>query len=241
MNKKTIAAASRILLVSGLILLLWSAAVRIDVNRKLDLRQTLVASRTIPPRTQITDNDLAELMIPASYLQDRTLNDRSELIGKYTDIQGSIPAGSPFYREMIKDESELPDSPYLQLKEGQSAYTMKADIAKLGGTLSPGQRVDIYATFESNRERPVTGCLLENVRIIAIKDYRGLSLDDPESTGTVDMVILAVNDEDISMFTLSEKTGDVRLFASNRTYSTGSEATRPESSDVLEWLFSTED
>ena len=241
MNKNTIIKASRILLVSAVIMLLWSAAIRIDVNRKLDLCTAVVASRTIPPRTQITENDLTELMIPSSYLQDRTINDRTELIGKYTDIQGSIPAGSPFYREMVRDVSELPDSPYLQLKEGQSAYTMKADIAKLGGTLSPGQRVDIYATFEANKERPVTGCLLENVRIIAIKDYRGLSLDDPESTGTVDMVILAVNDEDISMLTLSEKTGDVRLFASNRTYITGNEATRPESSAALDWLYGTED
>ncbi len=241
MNKQTIIRIIRILFVSALILLLWASALRINVNMKLDLRTAYVASHTILPRTQIRDSDITELKIPASYLQDRTLNDKAEIIGRYTDIQGMIPAGSPFYREMLKDESELPDSPYLQLKEGQSAYTMKTDLARLGGTLSPGQRVDIYATFEINREKPVTGCLLENVRIIAIKDHRGLDLDDPESTGTVDMVILAVNDEDIRMLATSEKIGEVRLFATNRSYSTDLEAVRPEDSPAIAFLYSAED
>ena len=236
MNKETIRQYTRIALVSSLIFLVWNAAIRIDVNRKLDLTVTYVAAHTLKPRTLITENDICELRIPSSYLQDRTLTKKEEIIGKYTEIQGMIPAGSPFYREMLKDVSELPDSPYLQLKKGQSAYTIKTDLAKLGGTLAAGQRVDIHATFEVNHERPVTGCLIENARIIAIKDYRGLDIDDPESTGTVDMVIIAVNDEDIELLTLSEKIGEVRLFASNRTYSTDHEASRPESSPALDFL-----
>lgn len=236
MNKETIKKYAQIALVSSLIFLVWNFGIRVDVNRKLDLTVTYVAAHTLKPRTLIAENDILEIRVPSSYLLERTLTDKDDIIGKYTEIQGMIPAGSPFYRDMVKDRSELPDSPYLQLKEGQSAYTMKTDLAKLGGTLTPGQRVDIYATFDVNRERPVTGCLIENARIIAIKDYRGLDIDDPESTGTVDMVIIAVNDEDIELLTLSEKTGEVRLFASNRSYDTDHEASRPEHSPALEYL-----
>ncbi|MBR2990857.1 MAG: SAF domain-containing protein, partial [Solobacterium sp.] len=115
MNKETIRKYAQIALISSLIFLVWNFGIRVDVNRKLDLTVTYVAAHTLKPRTLITENDILEIRIPSSYLLDRTLTDKKDIIGKYTEIQGMIPAGSPFYRDMVKDRSELPDSPYLQL------------------------------------------------------------------------------------------------------------------------------
>ena len=202
----------------------------------LDLRKTCIAARDIPPRTKLQAGDILEIELPQAYLQDHTVNEKEAVIGMYTDIQGKIPAGSPFYTEMLKKEEDLPDNPTAQLKEGQSAYTLETDLARLGGTVIPGQRIDIYATFTRRDGSPVSGCLMENVRVIAVKDHKGLDLDDPGSTGTPYLAILAVNRNDLPYLSAAEAAGEVRLFSSGRSYDGTKEAVMAKDNAVIEYL-----
>ena len=139
--------------------------------------------------------------------------------------------------EMLKEEKDLPDNPTAQLKEGQSAYTLETDLAKLGGTILPGQKVDIYASLTDRDGSPVSGCLIENARVIAVKDHNGLDLDDPGSTGTPYLTILAVMRKDLPYLSAAETAGSVRLIASGQTYdSDAKEAVLNENSELLNYL-----
>ncbi|MBQ9046437.1 MAG: hypothetical protein IJ120_00905 [Solobacterium sp.] len=230
----------KLFLVGGLasvLLSLLAAGFQLCMRLKLNLRTTYVAARTIPPRTQITEADLTELQIPADYLLDYTYTDKEDIVGKYTEIQGMIPAGSAFYKSMLYREEELPDHPSTQLRSGQAAYTMEVDLARLGGTVVPGQRVDVYFAAERKDAGVLTGCLIRNVRVIAVKDHRGIDLDREDSSGTPYLAVLAVQQQDISLLTLAEEVGSVRMFTSDETYSSDLEASRAEDSPVLGYLY----
>ena len=203
----------------------------------MDLKTTCVAVRDIPPRTRIERSDLTEIRVPQAYLAAGTVNDPEQIIGRYTEIQGMIPAGSPFYACMLHEESELPDYPASQLRQGQAAYTLETDLARLGGTIIPGQKVDIYASLTDRDGSPVSGCLIENARVIAVKDHKDLDLDDPESSGTPYLTILAVMRRDLPYLSAAETAGSVRLIASVQTYASDvKEARLVEDSELLSYL-----
>ena len=237
MKKELLLKSVLIAVITSVLVLLFAASVNLRAEQKLDLKTTWIAARDIPPRTRITEEDLLETEIPGAYLLDHTLNEKEEILGKYTDIQGMIPAGSAFFKDMLKEEKDLPDNPTAQLREGQSAYTLETDLAKLGGTILPGQKVDIYASMTDRDGSPVSGCLIENARVIAVKDHKGLDLDDPESTGTPYLTILAVMRKDLPYLSAAETAGSLRLIASGQTYdSTAPEARLSEGSVLTSYL-----
>ena len=225
-----------IVLCVALLIFLCTFGFKVCVKKQLHLTKTYIASRDIPPRSEIVETDLLEVEVPEHYVQTYTYSKKEDLLGKYTDIQGKIPAGSLFYQSMLKTKEELPDNPTTELRDGQAAYSLEVDLAKLGGPLVRGQRVDIYASFTERDENVISGVLLENVRLIAIKDYKGLDLDHPDSTGSPYLAILAINVEDVELLSMAEKRGDVKLVASSKTYDTNLEAIRPKESNAIQYL-----
>ena len=236
MRQKFIGRILCISLVSAAILLVIAVGFHVRLKSQLDLKKTYIASKDIKPRTKITEADLIEISVPSSYLQDYTYVEKEDIIGKYTEIQGMIPAGSPFYKSMLFDEKDLPDNPFTQLNKGQAAYSINVDVSKLGGVLKSGQRVDIHYTFILKDETNVTGCLIQNARILSIKDHKGIDIEDEESTGTPFLAILAVDEKDVSLLSLADSMGEVKLITSSSTYDVENEATLVQDSQVYAYL-----
>jgi Flp pilus assembly protein CpaB len=208
---------------------------RIYASHLTGLQTTYIAAADIPPRTCISEADLVEVEIPGKYIIPYALNEKEKIIGRYTDIQGMIPAGSPFYESMVKDEEDLPDHPVLQLKKGQTAFTMETDMAKLGSIIA-GQRVDIHVSIAERDQAPVSGVLVENARVIAIRDHKGLDVNDPEGTGIPYFTEVAVDRKDLEWLTLAQSFGELRLFTSDDPYDTSQEGKLAEDSPVLAYL-----
>ncbi|MBP3891776.1 MAG: Flp pilus assembly protein CpaB [Solobacterium sp.] len=221
---------------SFLLLFLFSVAIKASVKKELNLQTTYVAARDIPPRTQIKESDLLPITIPSTYLFDHAYRTQEDIVGKYTEIQGMIPAGSIFYKSMLFAEEAIPDLPSAQLREGQSAYTLSVDMEKLGGPIVAGQRVDIYLAIDRKEEAPISDCLFENVRIVSIKDHKGLDLADENSTGVPSFVVLAISKEDVALFNVAERIGSIRLVASSKSYETEEEAILCQDSLVTSYL-----
>ena len=235
-RKRVIMKAGGCLVCGVLIIVLNYVGLTIRLNDMLDLRTTCIAARDIQPRSLITEKDILEIQVPGAYLLEHTCSDKKDIIGKYTDIQGMIPAGSCFFEEMLYDEKDLPDYPSAQLRAGQAAYTLETDLARMGGTIMPGQRLDLYVVLDRKNDTPVSGCLLQNVRLLAVKDHKGLDLTDENSTGIPYLAVLAVSQKDVELLSLAEKTGEIRMFSTDNTYSTAREAELVVSDDVLQLL-----
>jgi|GEM_PF-209708 len=232
--------AIKILMVAGctvLLLLLNMVLFQLVLDYKLDLTAVYVAAHDIDPRTYITEEDVTEIMVPGAYTLSNVYTSKKDIVGKYTDIQGKIPAGSLFYKTMLYEKDLLPDHAIVQLKDGQTSYTMETDVASLGSIIE-GQRVDIHVTIERKDSAPLTGCLIEHARVLAIKDHKGILLTSEESTGIPYLVEIAVEREDVDLLTMAQSVGQIRLFAADDAYSITEEAQRKEDSEVTRYLLS---
>ena len=87
-----------IIISSSAILLVLAVGFHVQLNAQVQLVETYVAAKDIMPRTRISESDLVEIHVPSAYLQDYTYTKKEDILGKYTEIQGMIPAGSPFYK-----------------------------------------------------------------------------------------------------------------------------------------------
>jgi Flp pilus assembly protein CpaB len=205
------------------------------IARYLSLQTVWTAARDIPPRTRITEADLIEIRMPEGYVPDHICTEKKEIIGRYTEIQGMIPAGSPFYRSMLFREEDLPDRAAVQLREGQTSFVMNTDVSRLG-SITAGMRADIYVTIGRRGENPLSGCLFRNVRVLSVRDHKGLDLRDAESTGIPYMIETAVSSADIPLLTLAESAGEIRMFPTSSSYDTDAEAELVPDSEVTLYL-----
>lgn len=201
---------------------------------KADLVRTYVAKRDIAPRSKITEEDIVEVDVPRDFLL-HACTDKKDIVGKYTEIQGMIPAGSPFYASMLYRGETLPDHPEMELCKGQTVFAMETDLTG-AGSLSSGQRVDVHLTIDRMNGSVLSGPIIEHARIIRIQDHKGLDIQDEKSTGVPYMLSIAVKKEDIDMLNMAEKKGELRVFPSVESYETGVEGQRVEGSDVLNYL-----
>ena len=209
-------------------------AVSMYIERRLDLVKTAAAAHDISPRTKIRAEDIVMVEVPKAYLLSGTYTKASDLIGLYTDIRSFIPAGSPFYAAMLIEEKDLPDQPSLQLQEGQAVYTMNGAYNDLS-VLSGGQRVDLYVNLKNNDGSPLSGCLLEHVRIISLQDHQGKNMDDADS-GTPYLVSFAVNQKDIDLLTMAETAGEIRIFSTADSSYSEAEGKVKEDSQAVQYL-----
>ncbi len=219
---------------ASLVLAAMTLLFRITVTRRIDQKSTFLAAADIPPRTMITSADVIEVKIPGQYILANTCTKEEEIIGKYTDIQGKIPAGSPFYRTMLYDQQDLPDRAVTMLKKGQTAYAAETDLAAMGSVIA-GMRTDIHLTIERHEDAPVTGCLMHQARVISVKDYQGYNWDDVHYTGMPYLVEIAVQAEDVEILSLAESTGTLRFFPASSAYEEG-EAELAKESEIYRYL-----
>jgi hypothetical protein len=205
------------------------------MKEKLNLVHTYIAAEDIPPRTKITEEYLVSAEIASDYLIDNTYLEKEDIIGKYTEIQGMIPAGSVFYKHMLYEEKDLPDHAQLQLKEGETSFGVQVDVASLG-SLTEGERIDMHVGIERRDSTPLTGILIQNARIICIKDHQGLSLSNVKSNGVPYLMELAVQRTDLDLLNLAESVGTLKFFPSLDPYSTEPEASLVYDSDMTRYL-----
>lgn len=199
------------------LILLAGLAVEILIRKRSDVMTVCIAAHDIAPRTRITENDIAEIQVSAAYIETKAYIFKEDIIGKYTDIQGMIPAGSPFYMTMLKEEDELPDFAALQLQKGQTSFILdsESDIAE---SLTAGQRVDVYFSGEVN------DILFEHARIIALRDENGYLITDMDSSGQARKIEIAIAKSDASILESALKKGQITFHAIYYNYETMQEA-----------------
>ena len=151
-----------------------------------------------------------------------------------------IPAGSVFYKHMLYDEKDLPDHAQLQLKEGETSYGVQVDVASLGSIVE-GEHVDVHVSIDARQNTPITGILIQNARVISIKDHQGLALNDKKSNGVPYLMELAVQRTDLDLLNLAESTGTLKFFPSSDPYSTSQEASLVNDSAMTRYLQSIKD
>lgn len=209
-------------------------AFRYYLAKTINLKTTYIAKHNIPPRTQIKTEDLTMIQIPEKYMQAYTWNEKADIIGKYTSIQGMIPKGSMFYKDMLYNEKEVRDLAITKLQEGMTIFTLETNVSSLG-SIEEGMYADIYVSISQKKEIPITGILIRHAEVISIKDHKGLSLKNEQSTKVPYFIELGINQTDIDYLSLASSLGEIRLFPSVDSYKPD-KSTLEQDSKVTEYI-----
>lgn len=128
----------------------------------------------IQPRTVITNDMIGYVEVPQTAIKGNVLTNANNIIGKYTNVNSVIPVGSMFYKSLVIDKNELPDSFLINVPEGYLAYNFSVNVeSTYGNSMYPGNYVDVYFKGIDDNGLLMLGKLIENVEILAVKDSAG--------------------------------------------------------------------
>ena len=178
-----------------IILILLYVGYSTQINRAVEPIQIPVATQTIQPRTEITD-DMVELIdMPNVSLSDNVIRSRSQIVGMYSNVNSVIPEGSMFYTDTVISEDELPDAAFAKVKSGEVVYNFPVDMeSTYGNSIFPGNKIDIYMKVGDGRdEKIMIGKLIENIEVLAVKDSSGRAVfEDTSDQRTPSMMIFGL-------------------------------------------------
>ena len=158
-----------------IILILLYIGYSTQINRAVEPIQIPVATETIQPRTEITDDMVSLIDMPNVSLSDNVIRSRSQIVGMYSNVNSVIPEGSMFYTDSVISEDELPDAAFAKVKSGEVVYNFPVDMeSTYGNSIFPGNKIDIYMKVgDGQDEKIMIGKLIENIEVLAVKDSSG--------------------------------------------------------------------
>ena len=145
-----------------------------QVNKAVTLVRVPYANQTIAARTEIKQEMISYVEVTQSSLKGNIITNSNVLLDNmYTNVNTVIPAGSFFYKDVIVAKNQLPDSFLIDIPEGYIAYPFSVNVkSTYGNSMYPGNYVDIYFKGVEN-SKIIFGKLIENVKILAVKDGAG--------------------------------------------------------------------
>ena len=192
-NKNTVTLIGAVLIVVVLYIFY-----NIRVNQATSPIKIPYAVQTIGPRTEITSDMIGYLDITQSSMKGNVLtNANTQILGMYTNVNCIIPAGSLFYKDVIVRKEELPDAFLIDIEEGHVAYNFDVSMkSTYGNSMYPGNYVDIYFKGIDDSGLLMVGKLLENVKILAVKDSAGRAVfDSTTDDRTPSQIIFSVTSD----------------------------------------------
>ena len=165
------------------------------------------AKELIKGGTQITEDKVGTIQVPPSMLKGNVLTNQSQVIDKYARPDSIIPEGSLFYSTAVVEEGQLPNSIIMKYPKGYVLYNMAVTTqSTYGNSIYPENYIDIYLKIvnkvsedqkdDKNADKIRLGKLIENVKVLAVKDASGqpvfANLDEQRTPA---MIVFAVPEE----------------------------------------------
>lgn len=158
-----------------------------------------VAAKTIPAKTKITQEDVVYKQVPGSMVDDTVIRSSSYIVDKYTNINVTVPQGSPFYSSWVVEESDLPGNWIEQLDydAGELGYYMSVNIENtLGNNVLPDTYIDIYMKATDENGTIMFGKLLKNIKVLVVHDSNGNDIfKDASNIGSPSKIGFAVSQD----------------------------------------------
>ena len=135
-----------------------------------------VAAHTINSQTKITSEDIVYKQVANSMITENVVRYSGNIIGKYTNLNVTIPAGSVFYQDWIVAEENVPGNWIEQLdyEKGELGYYMDVDIeSTLGNSVLPNTYIDIYMKATDENGTVMFGKLMKNIKVLVVHDASG--------------------------------------------------------------------
>ncbi len=184
------------------------------------------AKETISPGTQITESMVGTMDIPPSMLKGDVIKNQADVIDKYSNADTVIPEGSLFYARNVVEKEQLPANIILDYPKGYVLYNMPVDTeTTYGNSIYPGNYIDIYlkavnklsdeqiAKGNKDADKIMYGKLIENVKVLAVKDSSGQPVfSNVDDSKTPAMIVFALPED---YYILLKKASYLRTYDSS--------------------------
>lgn len=158
-----------------------------------------VAAKKINAQTKITKSDIVYKKIANGMISKNVIRSSVDIIGKYTNINVTIPEGSLFYNEWLVKTEDLPGNWIEQLdaEAGELGYYMSVNVAStLGNSVLPNTYIDLYMKAYDENGTVMFGRLLKNIKVLVVHDGSGNNIfKDSTKVGTPAKIGFAVNQD----------------------------------------------
>lgn len=146
------------------------------INSKTALVDVYYAKETIQPKTLITDDMIAKTSVPQSFILGTYYQNYNDIVGKYSNYNTIIAAGSLFYSDLLVEEENLPDAMFYDVNEGERIVSFPVTTeSTYGNSIMPSNKVDIYVKY-MDKDKVIYGEFFEKVEILAVKDTAGANV-----------------------------------------------------------------
>ena len=102
-----------------------------------------------------------------------------------------------FYKNTVVTKDELPDAAFVDIEKGQIPYNFPVTMASTyGSSIYPGNYIDIYMKSMNENGELMVGRLIENVKVLAVKDSSGKNVfENSEETRIPAFIIFGLDYE----------------------------------------------
>ena len=191
-NKNTIT-------VLGIIFILILLYIGYDrtIKKSVDPINVPVAKQRLTSEHLMTYDDIDYKKVSRVVVGDNVLTNAGAIVGKYTNINVTIPEGSMFYSEWLINEEDVPGKwiEKVDFANGEEAYYYNTDAIKtLGNSVLPNSYIDIYMKAEDENGSIMIGKLLENIQVLVVHDSSGNNVfADSSSIGSTSYLGFALS------------------------------------------------
>lgn len=183
---------------------------------KTNYQTIYVASHNIKQRTRISKQDLKEVSILKSSIDDSYYVNTDDILDKYVKLSYSIPKGSFIYKEAL--ETNIKDLANTLLNENEVNYDLFVSDIKLNtGHINTNMYLDLYLTIDRG-DKVTSDLLLSNCRIIGFYDTYGKEIRGYDLDSRVYIVSLAIQKEHVSTLNKALVLGTISCVVNKNTY-----------------------
>ncbi len=202
-NKNTVTILG-IILILFLLFFAFNATIKSTVNPI----KVPVAKEKILPETEITQDKVMYANVSKMVLTDNVVTQLNNIIGKYTNVNVTIPSGSMFYKEWLVESNDLPGNWLKQVdfSKGEEAYYFNVDVeSTFGNSILPNSYIDIYMKTTDDNGNVIYGKLFRSIKILAVHDNNGKNVfSDPENIGTPSNLVFALSHDNYNLLMRAE-------------------------------------
>lgn len=174
-------------------------AYRYRVNKKVAPVTVPYAVNELKSRTLITEKDVASVKVAKSMITENVIESEKDVIGKYVNYNTTIPKGSLFYKSAVVDWESMPDSSWSNIEDGNTVVSLSiSGLVMFSNSIYPGAIIDLYYQTYENKKL-VYGKLIENIKVLAVKDQNGKHVFEKTASQTSASAIIFSVPEDLNL------------------------------------------
>lgn len=185
-NKNTV---TILVIVICLLILYFAYSTRIKVAT--EPQSVPYALRDLEPRTEITEDMVGIRYVPGSVITPNVITDTRSIIGLYVSDDYQIPEDSLFYKDTILTWDALDKSPYDDIQDGNTIFSLRVDLDKTyGNSIFKGNYIDLYFKDRDSSGNILIGKFIESIQVTDVVDSNYISVFEKTQSEAIPAFLL---------------------------------------------------